>query len=639
MTELLAVREGALQRVAGKHRRRFGNWVPGSAEEGTATALWSLSVEALEELAQLAEAQLAEARVGVKRTTIASTKEEEERKVVSTNVVVNPDGRRGLTCLLCGIESFESREEQANHFSSEAHRATASRRDPLKKDTSVEEEKDDDDSEEEEEAFVDSDLSDDECELTRDATAGTAEVEVGDELVMSWSVAALGGRGYGGGRTGNLLKKTMAAQKVRDWADAKRKGKHACAVLALRSGKFAGCIIDSRGNVLKHATFSRYTTRRGQGGAQSTVDGSGKAPKSIGSQLRRHGERALAEEVRHLIADDWHEDLNNCAQIYVSAPRSMLTGLVVSAKEDDHLLDSSRLQRIPFALNRVTLAAVLPAATRLSTIFLHKKSPKVMKGDSENASSASDKKQEKTVKKSSPPPPPAAEPPILVPVVATGASLMLLEACEGGEESIALAVLEQATSDDLDVNASDVLGKRPLHWAAAQSATLVKKLFEAGADPTKVDVRGRVPYYFATDRKIRDAFREARADLGEEAFDWTAAAVPEALDAAARASKKAKDADKKKKQRERQKVQKQKQAEDKAKEDEAKKLKAARNANKKPQRIAGTCDACEKPILGPPFSRLDFKYCSTACVANHRRILAADAAEKRMAMLSASSTT
>ena len=601
---LLAEREGAFSKTV-RHP-----WAPSAAAGGTSCQLWSLSYEALEEIAQL-----------------AGVPEEKEATNGEPKKVVVP-GR--LTCVTCGL-TFETRDEQAAHFSSDRHRENARRRSaglaPTKDDDDAETGSPaaaaaaQEDSSEEEEAVEEEEEEEERCELVRDFKAGTAEVDVSENRVVSLSVAALGGRGYGGGRRGKVLTQAVAAARLWDWADAKRRKKNVCAVLVLRSGRFVGCVFDETGRVLVHKTLSRYTTRKGQGGAQSTMDNTGKKPKSIGSQLRRHGERALAEDVKHLVTEEWRDALFKCAAIYVAGPRSMVTGLLI-----DHLGDAN-IQRIPFALARLTLANAIDAALRLSTIFLHTKT-------FDQPPTVPLEEEEDTPVKVSPPPPPPKEETEEVPVIQypepSGSSRLLLEACERGDASAVQAMLREAP-EDLDVDAPDIVGKRPLHLAAAaQAPALVKALFDAGADPAQLDERARPAYFFATDRRTRDAFREARAHLGEDVHDWLKAAVPEPIDAAQKAAKKAKDAEKKKKQRDRQKLAKHKAAE------QARLAADKAKLEKKdaPPSASGGCDSCRKPIVGPRFHRLEFTYCSAACASAHRRALSAAAAEKRMAALS-----
>ena len=71
----------------------------------------------------------------------------------------------------------------------------------------------------------------------------------------------------------------------------------------------------------------------------------------------------------------------------------------------------------------------------------------------------------------------------------------------------------------------------PLHLAASlNSAPVVNALLlKGGADPTIMNDDARTPFTLAGDRATRDAFRVARSELGESAFDWEKAGVPAAL--------------------------------------------------------------------------------------------------------------
>lgn len=71
----------------------------------------------------------------------------------------------------------------------------------------------------------------------------------------------------------------------------------------------------------------------------------------------------------------------------------------------------------------------------------------------------------------------------------------------------------------------------PLHLAASlNSAPVVLALLtKAGADPTIMSDDARTPFSLAGDRATRDAFRVARSELGEAAWDWERAGVPAAL--------------------------------------------------------------------------------------------------------------
>ena len=95
-----------------------------------------------------------------------------------------------------------------------------------------------------------------------------------------------------------------------------------CALL-LRSGKFAGCIMDlSSGRVLVHKVFRRYTVRAKAGGSQSSYDNKGMKAQSAGATMRRAGERHLREDVEGLLRV-WGQQLDMCGTILVSVPRVM----------------------------------------------------------------------------------------------------------------------------------------------------------------------------------------------------------------------------------------------------------------------------------------------------------------------------
>lgn len=71
----------------------------------------------------------------------------------------------------------------------------------------------------------------------------------------------------------------------------------------------------------------------------------------------------------------------------------------------------------------------------------------------------------------------------------------------------------------------------PLHLASSvnSSAVVLALLTKAGADPTLVNGEGKPAFDLAGHRATRDAFRVARSELGENAWDWSAAHVPPPL--------------------------------------------------------------------------------------------------------------
>ncbi|KAJ8600495.1 hypothetical protein CTAYLR_010058 [Chrysophaeum taylorii] len=614
MTTLLARAEGGIVAV----QKRAMAWIPQAAEDGTVGSLWELSYEALEQLASLAS-------VGVESVEETSSS---SLSSSSSTAAARMGGTRGLTCIACGLK-FESREEQTTHFASEEHRGRRANKVPGAREqdlperaaeaassSSSSENSSSSEEEEEEEEYRGT--------LRRDQRSSTVEVSIGAALSMSVSPAVLRATAFWGGRSGSALTQAVAASRVRALATARGRGPLRAAVVALRSGRFAAALFEGR-RMTHHRTFSRYTTRRGQGGAQAVVDGSGKAPKSIGSQLRRHGERALSDEVRSLLGVAWREALASCDLVFVAAARLLRPVLFAGTDNDPAPLDARdlRVQRLPFGISKPTLEAVAAAHARLGAVLVHAPAPRQQDPPASPPSRGA----------TTPPPAQHQKQPQEIAAFpeASDASRRLLEACERGHADAVEAVLASAP-EDLDLDARDLVGRRPLHLAAAAGAArAVLALLVAGADPTALDERERPPYYVSADKKTRDAFRTARADLGEEAHDWAAAAVPEGLDAATRAAKKAKDQEKKRRQRDRHRQAKQRAAEQATLRADAE---AARIAAKAARDLLdaklNACAMCSAPIRGAPFTRLDFQYCSSACAQAHRRAQCAAAAEKRM---------
>lgn len=96
--------------------------------------------------------------------------------------------------------------------------------------------------------------------------------------------------------------------------------------------------------------MSRYVTRQGQGGRQSTQDKSGKYAKSMGSQLRRHNEAALERDILDTMRA-WAPALAACDLIFVHAPSGNAKPLFGEGRLDRA---DARVRRIPFTTSRPT---------------------------------------------------------------------------------------------------------------------------------------------------------------------------------------------------------------------------------------------------------------------------------------------
>ncbi|KAF9258910.1 hypothetical protein L218DRAFT_974772 [Marasmius fiardii PR-910] len=116
--------------------------------------------------------------------------------------------------------------------------------------------------------------------------------------------------------------------------------------------------------VLVHKTFHRYTTRRKQGGSQSTNDNAKGPAKSAGALLRRYGEQALRDDIRNLI-ESWADEINDCELIFIRASASNrkifldYDGCVISKGDD-------RLRTFPFPTRRPTQSEITRCLNELT---------------------------------------------------------------------------------------------------------------------------------------------------------------------------------------------------------------------------------------------------------------------------------
>jgi hypothetical protein len=430
-------------------------------------------------------------------------------------------------------------------------------------------------------------------------------------------------------------------------------------VLLLQSGRFAGGVFE-QGKCVVHRSLQQYTVRKGQGKAQSSQDQK-RRPKSVGSQLRRSGEQALKEDVRETL-EQWLDYIKDAILLFVSCPKTSRatlfgtneeTGTISAASAGNVVLlskDDKRLRKVPFDFGRPTFESVNVVHEALMDIEVRTSPTNVEVTESTQESNQVTEsrpstkthvreerpKDEKQVSIDSP----------LAP---------LHEACRDGNLSILLDLLKNTEPGSQDINQPagyDLM--TPLHFAAASTlnvdpvtaaACVSALLIQAHADPSIMDARGRPAYFLASHDKVREAFRTARAILGEECCDWDGAAkVASPLREEDFAARKEKEADKKRRKKARQKEKKEKE------QAQAGQLEERRIAEEEKQRQAeearrvrdglspkitgaNVCDFCQKSCKGKKrnqmFERLEYKYCSTDCVNSHKRELMAAAAMAR----------
>ncbi|KAL2419797.1 tRNA endonuclease vms1 [Exophiala dermatitidis] len=290
----------------------------------------------------------------------------------------------------------------------------------------------------------------------------------------------------------------------------------------LRKGP--GGVEERHAVVRAHKTFHRYTTRRKQGGAQSANDNAKGNAHSAGSSIRRYNEMALEADVRNILAE-WKDMVDSAELIFIratgSANRRTLFG-----PYDGQVLKSNdkRIRGFPFSTRRATQAELLRSFQELTRLKVGKLvEPPVEKQLVEKATP----KETKTKASSAPKLSKEDE--------AAQFHTSQLEALI--RRSKAPGVLLYLTKNQLSPNfaffppAEHHHAPTPLHLSAATNspALVLALLTKAKADPTIKNGDGRTPYEIAGDTKTRDAFRIARHQLGETAWDWAQAHVPAPL--------------------------------------------------------------------------------------------------------------
>lgn len=408
-------------------------------------------------------------------------------------------------------------------------------------------------------------------------------------------------------------------------------------IFLLRSGRFAAAVYQ-QDTCLQHTSSTRYTVRKGQGKAQSSQDAQ-RRPKSMGSQLRRAGEQALKQDVQQTL-EKWKQYIDAAALILVAAPKTMRATLFETLDKKD-----SRLRHIPLDVGRPTMEATQIVQQVMMTVWVGEWDPKSVNESHIETTNSNQlppivKENANTPSTTSVPPEPEILPLTDLHMAARDANLpRLLELLHEAQQGL-LPLLPNV------VNAAagyDFM--TPLHFAseAQADACISALLIQGRADPTRLDARRRVPYFLATVDKTREAFRTARAVLGEDACDWEAAKVGPPLTEQEIELRKEKEAEKKRRKKAKQK---EKKAKDKAHEDEMEQrrqeqlLQQQKDEEAKrirdallPKRADNVCDFCQTEVKGRKrqqmLQRLDYKYCSTDCVQKHKRELMAKAAMER----------
>nr|XP_001493185.1 ankyrin repeat and zinc finger domain-containing protein 1 isoform X1 [Equus caballus] len=223
---------------------------------------------------------------------------------------------------------------------------------------------------------------------------------------------------------------------------------------------------------------------------------------------------------------------------------------------------------------------------------------------------------------------------------------LLLAACRAGD--VGMLKLQLAASP-VDPGVLSLLsaplgssGFTLLHAAAAAGrGSVVRLLLEAGADPTVLDSQARPPYTVAADRSTRNEFRRFM-EKNPDAYDYNKAQVPGPLTPEMEARQVMRKREQKAARRQREEQQRKQREQEMREQEERRRFAALSDREKRAlaaeRRLAAQlgapgpqipdpaivsvrrCWSCGTSLQGLiPFHYLDFSFCSTRCLQDHRR--------------------
>lgn len=281
------------------------------------------------------------------------------------------------------------------------------------------------------------------------------------------------------------------------------------------------------------------------------------------------------------------------------------------------MADDARVKRIPFATFRPTFDEVCRVQSELSSVRFGPLAAAAASPSDKAASKTpkqKKKQQDASVKElTAEVPAQVQEPEPVIPEI--------IQVVTSGNTTELSELLKRESG--VDVNEVDSKFMTALHHAAgADAVATVALLLENGANPSLLDLHTRPPYFLCSAKETRNAFRRFMAE-NPDAWDYTASQIPNGLTTEMEQKKKEKEAEKRRRARERKKQQK-KEAE------EEQRLEQEREAERERQILAGmSCDSYGKYAGKSPLMRLEYKYCSSDCVTEHRRKLMSEAALRR----------
>lgn len=280
-------------------------------------------------------------------------------------------------------------------------------------------------------------------------------------------------------------------------------------------------------NLIEHKTFHRYTTRRKQGGSQSTSDNMRGKASSAGSSLRRYNEQALREDVRGLLKE-WKPLLDQCDKIFIKANGVFARQSLIS-KDENITFNSEdpRIKIFPFTTKRPTTKELRRAWCELSYLKIVDipKSNKAEVEKRENQLKMLEKSREASNK--------VGNKKVEEPEVRMTEELIGLL-----KKSRAPALIAYMKKNKVDVNFRlkpiiQFQHRTPtlLHYASNNGLHRMCQvlLINLKADPTILNGLGKTAYQMASDNQTKYSFELARFNLGDDYCDWERdAKVPQA---------------------------------------------------------------------------------------------------------------
>lgn len=303
--------------------------------------------------------------------------------------------------------------------------------------------------------------------------------------------------------------------------------------LAPKLGKKSTGVEERQAMVIAHKTFHRYTTRRKQGGAQSSNDSAKGAAHSAGASIRRYNEAALESEIRALLTE-WKGLIEESQLIFVRATGSSNRRTLFGPYDGQVLHHNDpRNRSFPFSTRRATQAELMRAFVELTRV-------KVTEVDEAALAAAAAAANNTSQHTQSPKPSAAPKPAPSKPSKEEEEAILHTSQIQGLiRRSRAPALLSYLTTHSLSPNfpftpstqPQHYHAPTPLHLAASSNlpAIVLALLTKAGADPTIRSGEGKPAFEIAGDRATRDAFRVARHELGEDKWGWEDARVPPGL--------------------------------------------------------------------------------------------------------------